>query len=90
MEGLAGNLIILSSKTIGSIELLKKNEFAFFIRSLTSEAIKEKIYEIYDLWVKNPEKFRYLQEKAKEYVFEFHSFNAELKSFKNLIDEISK
>ncbi|MBA7519087.1 hypothetical protein ES705_11161 [subsurface metagenome] len=90
MEALGAGLLVICSKTIGSIELLKKNEFAFFIRSLTSEAIKEKIYEIYDLWVKNPEKFRYLQEKAKEYVIEFHSFNVELKSFKNLIDEISK
>jgi len=85
MEALGAGLLIICNKTIGSIELLKKNEFAFFIHRLTSEAIKEKIYEIYNLWVQNPEKFRYLQEKAKEYVTEFHSFNVELKSFKNLI-----
>lgn len=90
MEALGAGLLIISNKTIGSTELLKKNEFAFFIRSLTSEAIKDKIYEIYDLWVKNPEKFKYLQEKAKEYVTKFHSFDVELKSFKNLIDKISK
>ena len=90
MEALGAGLLIISNKTIGSIELLKKNEFAFFIRSLTSEAIKEKIYEIYNLWVEYPEKFKHLQIKAKEYVNEFHSFDVELKSFKNLIDKISK
>ncbi len=90
MEALGAGLLIICNKTIGSIELLRKNEFAFFIRSLTSEAIKEKIYEIYNLWVQNSEKFKYLQEKAKEYVTEFHSFDVELKSFKNLIDKISK
>ena len=47
MEALAGNLIILCSKTIGSIELLKGKEFAFFLEELTPEEIKEKILEIY-------------------------------------------
>ena len=89
MEAMGAGLLVICNKTIGSIELLKKKEFAFFIRSLTSEAIKEKFYEIYDLWIKNPEKFRYLQEQAKEYVNKFHSFNVELKSFKNLIDKMS-
>ncbi len=90
MEALGAGLLVICNKTIGSIELLRKNEFAFFISSLTAESIKEKIYEIYNLWVDNPEKFKYLQEKAKEYVTKFHSFDVELKSFKNLIDKISK
>ena len=47
MEALAGNLVILSSKTIGSIELLKDKEFAFFLKELTPKEIKEKILEIY-------------------------------------------
>jgi len=88
MEALAGNLIILSSKTIGSVELLKKSDFAFFIDNLIPKLVKEKILEIYDLWNKNPEKITSLQIAAKKFVFQNYSFSKELQMFKELIESI--
>ena len=90
MEGLASNLVILCSKTIGSVELLKGKEFAFFIKDLTSKLIAEKLLEIYNLWANDPVKFKSLQEKSKKYVFEKYSFSEELKMFTRLIDDIIK
>lgn len=88
MEALASNELIICSKTIGSNELLNGQKFAFFIEDLTSELIKEKILEIYNLWNSKPEEFKQLQVSAKKFVFENYSFSKELEMFKELIDKI--
>ncbi len=90
MEALSSNLVILCTKTIGSVELLKGKEFAFFIKELTPKLIAQKLLEIYNLWANNPEKFKSLQEKSKKHVFENYSFSKELKFFTSLINDISK
>ena len=82
--------MILCTKTFGSIEILKSKEFAFFFKDLSPESIKEKILEIYHLWINNPEKFRKLKQAAKEYAFHNFSFSKELQMFKILIDNIGK
>ncbi|MFX0071598.1 MAG: glycosyltransferase family 4 protein [Candidatus Hermodarchaeota archaeon] len=89
MEALASNLIIICTKTIGSVELLKGKKFAFFIPKLNTNEIKLKILEIYNLWIKNPIKFRELQNLAKEYVFKNYSLDKELEEFKIFIDKIT-
>ena len=88
MEALSSNLVILCSKTIGSVELLKGKEFAFFIEDLNPQSIAQKLLEIYNLWVNDTEKFKKLQEKSKKYVFEKYSLSKELEMFKRLIDKI--
>ncbi len=88
MEALAAKLIVISSKTIGSIELLQGKKFSFFIDELTPEAIKEKILEVYNLWKQNQSKFRELQNLAKEFVFQNYSSLKEIESFKSLIEKI--
>lgn len=90
IEALAAKLLILCTKTFGSIEILKGKEFAFFFKDLSPESIKEKILEIYHLWINNPEKFRKLKQTAKEYAFHNFSFSKELQMFKILIDNIGK
>ena len=88
MEALAAKLIVISSKTIGSIELLQGKKFSFFIEELTPEAIKEKVLEVYNLWKQNQSKFRELQNLAKEFVFQNYSSSKEIESFRSLIDKI--
>lgn len=88
MEALASNELIICSKTIGSNELLNGKKFAFFIEHLTSELIKEKMLEIYNLWNSNPEEFKQLQVSAKKFVFENYSFSKELEMFKTLIEKL--
>ncbi len=90
MEALASKLIIVCTKTIGSVELLKNKEFAFFLKELSPSAIKEKIQEIYEIWIKQPIKFKELQSLAKEYVFSNYSFIRELEMFKQWISSILK
>jgi len=86
MEALAGNLVIICSKTIGSIELLKGKEFAFFFNELNSKEIKSKILEIYRLWESDYQAFSKLQNLAKQYVFNNFSHDVEIIGFRNLID----
>ncbi len=88
MEALAGNLIVICSKTIGSIELLKGQDFAFFLNNLTSKEIKKKLLEVYKLWESDYEKFSVLQKLAKNYVFNNFSLDIELKGFRTLINKI--
>jgi len=88
MEALASGLIVISSKTIGSIELLKRKKFAFFIKELSPIGIFEKLYQVYIRWLKNPNEIRELQEEAKEFVFKYYSFERELSEFKALINVI--
>ncbi len=90
IEALAAELIILCSKTIGSIEILKGKEFAFFLRELNTNLFKEKIYEIYNMWLKNPDKFIQLKKLAKEYAFQNYSVSQEILMFKDLIDKIDR
>ncbi|MFX1379809.1 MAG: glycosyltransferase family 4 protein [Promethearchaeota archaeon] len=89
MEALAGNLVILCSKTIGSIELLKGKEFAFFFHELTPKEIKEKILKIYRLWENDYLTFSRLQISAKKYVFNNFSHEIEIKGFRTLINNIN-
>lgn len=88
MEALGGKLVILSSKTIGSVELLNKEKFVFFIRELSPNAIEEKIVEIYELWSKNPEYIKTLQEEAYDFVLNNYSTAIEVNMFKSVIDNI--
>ncbi len=88
MEALAGNLVIICSKTIGSIELLKGKEFAFFFNELRPTEIKEKILEIYRFWEKDHQKLSRLQNLAKKYVFNNFSHEIELKGFRDLIKKL--
>ncbi|MFW9818091.1 MAG: glycosyltransferase family 4 protein [Candidatus Thorarchaeota archaeon] len=90
MEALAGNLVIICSKTIGSIELLKKKEFALFLNELTSNEIKTKILEIYRKWEKDYHEFSRLQESAKQYVFDNFSHEMEIEGFRKLINSIMR
>ena len=90
MEALSSNLVILCSKTIGSVELLKGKDFAFFIEDLNPKLIAQNILEIYNLWVDDSTKFRELQEKSKKFVFENYSLSKELEMFRSLIDNIKK
>ncbi|KKK88385.1 hypothetical protein LCGC14_2743710, partial [marine sediment metagenome] len=72
------------------IEILKGKEFAFFLRELNTNLFKEKIYEIYNMWLKNPDKFIQLKKLAKEYAFQNYSVSQEILMFKDLIDKIDR
>ena len=89
MEALGAGLIIISNKTIGSIELLKGQEFAFFLKNLSTKSIKKKILEVYSIWIQNRKKFNELKNNAKNYVFENYSFNRELEMFRRFVESIS-
>lgn len=89
MEALGAGLVIICTKTIGSLELLKKQRFAFFIPHLSTENIKKKILEVYNLWKDNKKEFNTLQKMAKDFVFQNYSISVELDLFKKLIDNIS-
>lgn len=88
MEALGAKLIILCSKTIGSIELLKGKNFAYFLNELSAIEISNKIFEIYDFWITNPKEFKELQAKAKDFVFKNYTSNVEIMIFKDLIEKI--
>lgn len=88
IEALAAKLLIICSKTFGSIEILKGKEFAFFLKELSTKEIKNKILEVYSLWKNDPEKFKQFQDLSKEYAFQNYSFSKELEGFKNLIEII--
>ncbi|MHA1326683.1 MAG: glycosyltransferase family 4 protein [Promethearchaeota archaeon] len=89
MEALGAGLIIISSKTIGSIELLKGKDFTFFLNELTPNEIVNKIKKVYDLWNSNFKQFHILQLKARDHVVNNFSFDVELQMFKSLIDKIT-
>lgn len=90
IEALASKLLILCTKTYGSIEVLKDKKFAYFIPKLNSENIKNKIYLIYQFWEEELNNFRELQELAQNYAYQNYSFLKELNMFKMLIDRIYK
>ncbi len=43
MEALGAGLVVICSKTIGSVELLKGKQFAFFLKKLDKSSLKEKL-----------------------------------------------
>ncbi|NHJ20049.1 MAG: glycosyltransferase [Candidatus Lokiarchaeota archaeon] len=88
VEAMAAGLLIVSSKTIGSIEILKGKDFGFFIQKLTPKGISDKIIEVYDLWCNQKSKFRELQQESRDYAFQFYSVDVEVQMFKNLIENL--
>ena len=90
IEALASNLIIICSKTIGSVEILKGKEFAFFIEDLTSESFQKKICEIYDLWKSDRLRFKELQKSARNFAIQNYSFTKEVEMFKDLFNNLIK
>ncbi|MFX1363415.1 MAG: glycosyltransferase family 4 protein [Promethearchaeota archaeon] len=90
MEALGAGLLVICSKTIGSVELLKGQEFAFFLKELDKSSIKRKILETYNLWKNNPERILELQKLAKNYVFKNYSSEIELHMFRDLLQKIIK
>lgn len=90
MEALAGRLLILASKTIGSIELLLMKDFGFFLSNLKPEDIKQKLIEIYKIWKHKPERIRSLQKGAQRYVFNNYTIEKEIEGFRELIRQIKK
>ena len=89
MEALGAGLLVICSKTIGSVELLKGQEFAFFLKDLNKTSLKENILEIYNLWIKYPKKIHELQKLAQNYVFRNYTSEIEIKMFKQLINKIT-
>jgi len=89
LEALASELVVICSKTIGSIEILTNKDFAFFIKDFRPQAIEEKINEIYNLWVRDSKWLVELQKSAKDYVFQYYNFSIELELFQKLISRVS-
>ncbi len=87
IEALAAKLIIICTKTIGSLEILKGRDFAFFIEKLTPQELIQKILVVYRLWKERPERFKELRIKAENHSKNY-SLSEELIQFKNLIYEI--
>jgi len=90
MEALAAKLVIICTKTIGSIELLKGKDFAFFIKKLSSEEISNRILDVYKLWKSDRVKFKNLQALAQKFIFENYSTDIEINQFRNWIEEITR
>ncbi|MFX0000792.1 MAG: glycosyltransferase family 4 protein [Candidatus Hodarchaeota archaeon] len=90
IEALASKLVIISTRTIGSNEILNGKDFAFFLNTLNSSEIENKILKVYELWKNNPQKFNELKESAKKYAIEKYNYSYELKGFLRLINTIMK
>ncbi|MFX1346834.1 MAG: glycosyltransferase family 4 protein [Promethearchaeota archaeon] len=89
IEALAAKLVVICSKTFGSIDILKGKDFAFFLKELTPQEIEKKILEIHTLWSEHPEEFERLQNAASKYAFETYSMSREIEMFRELIKKIS-
>ncbi|MFX1575401.1 MAG: glycosyltransferase family 4 protein [Promethearchaeota archaeon] len=89
IEALAARLIIICTRTVGSIEILKGKKFAYFLKDLNVKHFKEKINELYKLWSSNPRQLKVLQNLAKEYALQKYSIDSEINMFKEFIDKIS-
>ena len=89
IEALASKLVVICSKTFGSIDILKGKDFAFFLKELTPQEIKEKIFKGYNLWLEHPEELKRLQNAASMYAFETYSMSREIEMFRKLIKKIS-
>ncbi len=86
VEALASKMIIICTKTIGSIEILKGKEFAFFLKELTPEAIKKKISEVHELWKKDFQTFKRLQENARVHALSNYSLTNEINQFRDFFE----
>ncbi len=90
IEALASKLVVICTKTIGSVEILKGKSFAFFLPELSSFAIESEILKLVNLWEKNPIRFKELQKSAREYALHYFSFSREIEMFNDLITKIKK
>ncbi len=90
IEALAAKLLIICTKTFGSIEILKGKEFAFFLNKLNTSEIENTIHKVHELWKRNPQKFNKLKESAKRHAIEKYDYSYELKGFIKLINSIIK
>lgn len=88
IEALAGKLVVICSKTFGSIDILKGKDFAFFLKELSPQEIIDKILIVYKMWLERPEEFLKLQNSANKYVFETYSMSREIEMFKEIIDKM--
>ncbi|MEE9378571.1 MAG: glycosyltransferase family 4 protein [Candidatus Lokiarchaeia archaeon] len=88
IEALAGKLVIICSKTFGSIDILRDKDFAFFLKKLSPNEIKDKFLKVYNLWLEHPEELKRLQNSANKYAFENYSMSREIEMFKKVIDKI--
>ena len=88
IEALATEKIIICSKTIGSVEILRRKDFAFFLKELTPDEINNKMIEVYNLWKKNPNKINNLKKSAKNYIAQTYSIDKEIDMFRKFFSEI--
>ena len=90
IEALVSNLMIICTKTYGSIEILKEKKFAFFLNKLNTSEIENAIYTVYKLWNENKQEFNELREYARKYAIEKYDLIHELNGFIKLINSIIK
>ena len=88
IEALASGLLILCAKTIGSNEILRKQDFAFFINELKPQEIIRQINHLYELWKEQPDKFLQLKKSGKSYAIEKYSYENEVDGFKKLFEKV--
>ena len=88
IEALASGLLILCTKTIGSNEILRNQDFAFFINDLKPQEIVRQINHLYDMWKEHPDKFLELKKSGKSYAIEKYSYENEVDGFKKLFEKI--
>lgn len=88
IEALASKLLIICTKTYGSIEVLRGKEFAFFLDELDKHSIINKIDLLYKMWEENPSEIDQLKQLAKEYAFKKYSIVIELKMFRKLFEDL--
>ncbi|MHA1479462.1 MAG: glycosyltransferase, partial [Promethearchaeota archaeon] len=90
IESLVAEQIVICTPTVGSVEILRGKEFAFFLKKLDIKEFKESIMRLYKEWIENPEKIRNLQKLASQYALDKYSISREIKMFKDFIDRITK
>lgn len=90
IEALASEMVIICSKTIGSIEILKGQEFAFFLSDLNPKSISEKIFKVYKFWKEDFKRFRQLQEVARKFVISKYAIENEIEDFHNFFKSLLK
>ncbi len=90
IEALASGLIIICTITIGSVEILKGQKFAYFIKEFNPNAFKNEILDIYNKWKNDADVFKQLRKDAEQYAVQYYSFSKELQTFKELIERLYK
>ncbi|MFX0176139.1 MAG: glycosyltransferase family 4 protein [Candidatus Hodarchaeota archaeon] len=89
IEALAAKLLIICSKTYGSVEILKNQEFAFFLKELNPINLSQEIKKVYSLWKTNPDKFYQLQDFAYNFAFKNYTFSKELDMFREFFKRLN-